>query len=291
MTFKGIEKAGYSGSFKKTFKIMAVDINRVSRSEEMEKLSYAYRKEGVKPVDEIVLTDQGYRLKNGRDYTLRYANNKAVADKNSVKPPMIIVKGKGNYVGEFSVPFQIVKADLRDLIVKTTPVEYKGGRGADYAYRPAVKLMDGKSALRAGRDYEIEYLNNTQAAYEAYMNPASGTANADGGAPVAVIRAGTDSAYEGEMVVPLPIYQKKLNKAEFRLEPEQALYTGGQVRPAVKVHYGNELLTEGEDYTIFYGKNIRSGKNQGSVTINGVAPKFGGSITVKFDIVRKPISY
>ncbi|MCM1415943.1 MAG: InlB B-repeat-containing protein [bacterium] len=298
MTFKGMETAGYSGSFKKTFKIAAADISRVSWAEGMDQLVFAYRKAGVKPTEEIVLTDQdGYRLKNGRDYTLRYVNNKAVADKNSLKPPMVIVKGKGNYTGEFSVPFRIVKADLREAVVRTTPVAYKPGKAADYVYKPTVKLLDGGSALRAGKDYDIVYQNNTQADYDAYMKSVSsaGVSAAGSAAPMAVITARADASYAlsaGEVLtVPLPIYQTKLNKAEFWVETEQALYTGSQVKPAVKVRYGSRLLTEGSDYTVSYGKNVKSGKNQGSVTISGIAPEFGGSMTVKFDIVRKAISY
>ncbi len=299
MTFKGVDQAGYSGSFKKTFQIAAADINRVSRAEGMKEIAVEYCKAGAKPVEEIALTDQsGYILKNGRDYTLRYANNKAVANITDAKPPTVIVKGKGNYKGEFSIPFRIVKADLRGVTVKTTPVPYKSNKAAGFAYKPAVKLLDGKSALRAGRDYEIEYRNNTQADYEKYMqgkeNTAeAGTPSADSGVPMAVITGKADSSYylEEPIVVPLPIYQKKFKKAELTVEIGETLYTGGQVTPTVKVYYGGGLLAEGRDYTLSYGTNIKSGRSRGKVTISGIAPKYGGSVTVKFDITRKPIAY
>ena len=59
------------------------------------------------------------------------------------------------------------------------------------------------------------------------------------------------------------------------------------------MYYGSEReeLEEGRDYTVSYGDNIKSGKNRGSVTVSGMAPEYGGSITVKFDIIRKPIIY
>ena len=300
MTFKGVDQAGYSGSFKKTFKITTADISRVNRAESMQNLVFDYCKAGVKPVEEIILTDQnGYRLKNGRDYTLRYANNKAVADITGPKPPTVIVKGKGNYAGEFSVPFRIVRADLAKMAVTTTPAAYKNNKAADFAYKPAVKLMEGRTALRAGRDYEIVYQNNTQADYDRYMEKweAAGTGgpSADGGVPAAVISEKAGSAYclDEPIIVPLPIYRTQFKKALLTVEPEEAVYTGSQVRPSVKVYYGSEReeLEEGRDYTVSYGDNIKSGKNRGSVTVSGMAPEYGGSITVKFDIIRKPIIY
>lgn len=299
MTFRGMNRAGYSGSFKKTFKITAADINRVNRVEDMGKLVFDYCKAGVRPVEQVVLMDQnGYLLKNGRDYTLQYVNNKAVANTAGSNPPMVIVKGKGNYAGEFSVPFEIIRADLAGITVQTTPVAYKSNRGADFAYRPAVKLMDGKSALRAGRDYEITYRNNTQADYDKYMEKwgdmsNAGLSPADGGAPVAVISEKAGSAYrlEKPIVIPLPVYQKQFRKTELTIELGEALYTGSQARPSVRVSYGSILLEEGRDYTVSYGANVKSGKNRGSVTVSGIAPEYGGSVTVKFDITRKPITY
>ena len=49
------------------------------------------------------------------------------------------------------------------------------------------------------------------------------------------------------------------------------------------------ILLENTNYTLSYGANISAGKNKGSVTINGMSPKYGGSITQKFDILKKTI--
>ena len=43
------------------------------------------------------------------------------------------------------------------------------------------------------------------------------------------------------------------------------------------------------DYTVTYGANIVSGKNKGSVTITGSSVKYGGSVTVKFEIKKRDI--
>ncbi len=302
MTFKGKEEAGFSGSFKKTFKITAADITKVTQAEGMKTLKYDYCKAGVKPVDDILLTNaSGITLHNGKDYTLKYVNNKAVADVTAEKPPTVVIKGKGNYTGETKVYFRIDKADLGNgnITVKTTPVAYNSRKASGYAYKPAVKLMEGKTPLRAGTDYEIAYLKNTQADYNEYLRKLESQENvAVEDTPRAVITEHAGAAYKLEapsIVVPLPIYQTKLVKKDLTVEiaPEESVYTGSQVTPSVKVYYGSgkALLEAGRDYTISYGSNNKSGKNKGSVTISGVAPKYGGDVTVKFDILRKPITY
>lgn len=303
MTFKGAADAGYNGSFKKTFKIMAADIGKMKRSATMENMVFSYSKAGVKPVEEIRLTNEaGQTLRSGKDYTLKYTNNKAVAGASDENPPTVTVKGKGNYTGEFSLKFDIVKADLQaeGIQIKTTPMAYKENKAQDYVYKPAVKLMDGKSALRADKDYKIEYRNHTQADYESYIEKIRGqtTPGSDilqEGGPVAVITEAEGSPYrlEQPIVVPLPIYLHKLTAATLKVyvDETQTVYSGGQVTPDVTVSWGGGMIREGENYTVSYGKNIASGKKKGSVVISGVAPYYGGSVTVKFDIVKKPITY
>lgn len=312
MIFKGVDKAGYSGSFKKTFKITPQDISGVVQAEGMQNITVGYTKAGAKPVDEILLTNsEGFQLSNGKDYTLKYANNKAVADATGEKAPTITVKGKGNYTGEFRVNFTITEGDLdwaidgTNITVKTSPVRYQGNKADNYAYKPAIKLADGKKALRAGTDYNIEYVQNTQADYDTFMQKLKDDENymqklEDGivsydGVPRAVITEKEGSNYRlgSPKPVLLPIYQTKFTKSNLTVEIGEAVYTGSQVRPEVTVYYQGEggLVKLEEGYSVSYGANIVSGKNKGSVTVSGIAPYYGGSVTVKFEIVRKPISY
>lgn len=320
MTFKGVEKAGYSGSFKKTFKITAADIadqEQVSRASVMESMVFPYCKAGVKPVEEIVLTNrEGFVLCNGKDYTLKYKNNKVVADVSAEKPPTVTVQGKGNYTGKFDITFRITKRGLKQAVddeniqIKKTAVIYNPNKAENYEYKPAIKLMDGKTALRANTDYVLVYEKNTQADYNAYLRvyeeavkkAESGETGPDVDRqlqelmPRAVITAQADCNYEadGEIIVPLPIYQTKLVKNKVQIDVvEEAIYRGDQVTPAVTVRdiVNGKILEKNKDYTVSYGANNKSGKNKGSVTVTGIAPEYGGSVTVKFDIVRKPIIY
>ena len=296
MIFTGKEETGFTGSFRKSFRIAAADITQAEQAAEMQDITVGYSKAGAKPVEEIILTNQeGIRLINGKDYTLRYTNNKEVAGKNDEKPPTVIVKGRGNYTGEFSVGYNIVKGDLQGDAIKVSvsAVSYQQNKPAEYAYKPSVKVTDGKSRLRAGVDYEITYENNTQADYEKYIQ------YLEGQEPRILITGIEGSNYivsSGEPIsVLLPIYRNKLKKTNLDVEVEEVIYTGKQVTPAVTVYYlegdRRTLLTEGEDYTLSYGANVASGKNKGSVTISGVGLYYGGNVTVKFDIGRKGIAY
>ena len=212
------------------------------------------------------------------------------------------VKGKGNYSGSFDVKFTIVQADLggENITVECAQVAYNSKKPDTYAYKPVVKVKDGKTVLKAGKDYEITYVKNTQADCRNYIQnlvdnqlivpPTEGRA-------MAVITGKEGSAYslQEPIQVPLEIYLEKLTKSNLEVQIDPVVYTGGQVRPGVtvacKVEGGSIPLTEGVDYTLVYGANTASGKNKGSVTVRGLAPDYGGSVTYKFEISRKDLKY
>lgn len=296
VTFVGAEEAGFSGSVKKTFRIKPAPITDTDQSDGMSHITVGYSREGAKPVEQIQLKNrEGRILQNGRDYTLRYANYKAVAAAGDEKPPTVIIKGKGNYTGEFKVFYTIIRGglDAEKISVRTTPVQYQANKADAYAYRPAVKVLDGKSALKAGKDYVITYVNNTQADYRAYMEKLAGGTAGESDMPRAVITAKEGSSYRVEepIVVPLPIYQNKLTRSTLTVEVGEAVYDGAQLRPQVTVSYQGKVLSEGEDYVLTYGTNVKAGKNQGSVKISGAAPYYGGDVTVKFNIGKRELTY
>lgn len=142
-----------------------------------------------------------------------------------------------------------------------------------------------------------------------------GTASEQSGPSVTVKGAGN---YTGETKVELGkyLYAVKLEKRSLYVVVSegkgQNVYTGKQLTPQVAVYCGeakavskakqaketdDAVLTAGEykliklsenDYTLDYGINIVAGKNKGSVTVTG-AGKYGGSVTVKFQIEKKAI--
>lgn len=146
--------------------------------------------------------------------------------------------------------------------------------------------------------------------------------------PMAVITVPETSKYllvdssgaeTSELCIPLAIYKNQLKKNILYICVEEPSYTGEQIMPsgeAVRVYTGSPQavkaasqakekndsiltdpnqsykltrLSEGKDYTLSYGKNVAAGKNKGSLTVNGLAPQYGGSVQVKFTILGKGI--
>lgn len=116
MTFTAKPISGYSGSFKKIFKIMAQNLPEAVKIMAKDRIVYgsedirligeiAYRREGVKPSDRIYLINQqtGIVLKEGVDYTINYSDNEAVMTDDTRKLPAMNIKGKGNYTGILQV--------------------------------------------------------------------------------------------------------------------------------------------------------------------------------------------
>jgi len=313
MTFTTKGDSGYTGSIKKTFKINVADIKTVQQVD-MDNITLPYTKNGVKPVDEIKLVNEkGISLVYGKDYTLAYENNKKVADKTDEEAPTIIVKGKGNYGGEpLRIPFTIKKAVLssEDFKIEVKEMAYNAKKAAEYQYKPAVKIYDGSKALSVNKDYEIEYKNNTQEAYQAYLETLNPELK-----PKVVITQVDDSNYKIVEAIEeeLPIYQTKFTGKNIYVLCESSEYTGEQVSTTIAVYYtedknimkqakkltdkdaiealGLKKLNEGSDYTVSYGKNIVAGKNKGTVTIKGNAPLCGGSVNVKFTIDNKKLTW
>lgn len=316
ITFTAAEGSIYSGSFNKTFKIKAVDINSVlerSENNAVYEIITPYEKSGAKPTDQIRLTYNDIPLQNGKDYTVSYQNNKAIANKNAATHPTIIIKGKGSFTGKKEIAFTITQGVLKKEHVTITPVAYNDKKADSYQYNPSVKIKVGNTVLKKDTDFKVVFENNDQASYKDYINKQSNSKE-----PVAVITSGTGNNYaieNTEIRVPLPIYQTKLTKNNVYIVVESAVYTGQQVTPEVRVYFAdsdhtealkevknNKLTTDTDiqragltklvkdvDYTLNYGTNITAGKNKGSVTITGKSNNYGGSITQKFNIQKKTI--
>jgi hypothetical protein len=293
MTFKGVEENGYSGSIKKTFKINAADISKLTQATD---ISVEYTKSGATPTDQISLTNaNGIKLISGKDYTVKCQNNKAVSAADSENAPTMLIRGKGNYAGELTVPFTITKASLdsEQITYSIKPVAYDSTKPADYEYKFSIKVMDNKKALREKQDYEITYLKNTQEDYETYLEKLKNATATQSDMPRVEITAVENGNYTNTKEVPLPIYTTKLTKSNVTIEVAEANYSGSQATPDVTVYYtgGGERITleKDKDYTITYGANIQSGNNKGTVTISGLSPYYGGDVTQKFTINPKNV--
>lgn len=176
--FKGINE--YTGQIRKTYKITACQIgsgetginpaitlqyytedtpDRLQQIANLSQIATPYMKGGSKPA--VVLTFQGVELVQGRDFTVKYANNKAVtptgpegADEKNL--PKITVTGKGNYKGSITGFFRITDGQMAQdngkLTMTAKDVVYKNKKNA---YKSSVALTDCNGArLSAGKDYD-----------------------------------------------------------------------------------------------------------------------------------------
>lgn len=268
MIFTAKPESGYSGSFKKTYKIEAADFGDAvsvsavddgagdvveirGENEYRLKGTVNYTKEGAKPSDRVKLilgakTEAPITLTEGKDYTVSYQNNSLPAD---TEASVMIMNGKGNYKGTLTVSFNISKAAMEgndNLTVTTTEVAYNARRGTGYQYMPAIKVTDGKKPLTENQDYTVVRYRNTQAEVDAYLK-----AKEDGAEesvlqnlrPYAIITATGESGYTGSMRADLTVYRTRLKKNMLYVvltgAPEQTTYNGEHLRPDVAVYYGD----------------------------------------------------
>jgi len=277
MTFTAKPSSGYTGSFKKTFKINAaglaadtVTILTTASSDGTadDRIMYTadgiqfagkvvYTKAGAKISDRICLQNkEGFALKEGTDYTVSYSGNRAVTTGSRTEAPSMKIRGKGNYAGELVLTFEISKASLEEnanISASPAAVAYNRAKPEDYEYRPKIKVMDGKQALDENNDYGITYYNCTQAEVKSYLETlesfegASGekvqAAGLENKKPYALVTAKGEGNYEGSRRVELTIYQNKLTGSRlyvvFTKDETQLTYTGEQVKPEVTVYYGD----------------------------------------------------
>lgn len=277
---------------KKTFKIEAYDIGVDSNKKikSSKDLSVPYCKNGSTP--DPVITFDGKKLVNGKDYSLKYKNNKALSNGSAE----IIVKGKGNFKGTVSIPFTITSQKLENLNLTLADKPYKNKANI---YTTRIKLLDtnGK-ALSAGKDYDKNSITYTYA--DTVTLESGGTKKA--GDPVSatdiipvntqiqvIVNAKAGSCYTGTAKGIYRIIKSDIKSAKISI-PAQT-YTGNAIVPAksdITVTVGGTKLAESEFEIVGCTNNIKKGK--ASITIKGVG-NYGGTKTVKFTIKSKGLSW
>lgn len=256
-------------------------------------------------------------LRQGKDYTVKYKNNKAVASADAKKnnkdiAPQIIIKGKGNYIlgsGSGIVKrFAITPFDLSTAILTISDKAYS--KKANVYKKTTILITDRdyknlKLKAGAGKDYTVAYATsdgtNTPAAGQAVTVTITGNRNPDG--------SGTGSC-TGQVTGSYRIMDgkkhKDINKAKVIINPnakgktQPCIYTGSGIEPGqtgqplLKITFGSgknlQVLTEKTasnptgDYEILgYFNNVNKGSGA-VVLIRGTGNTFRGVRAVKFKI-------
>ena len=309
ITFTGIN--GYTGTLKKTYKIQAYNLadeaGRINVSEIPEQ---NYCKGGAMPKPEVVYTTtNGQRivLTEGKDYTLKYSNHKAVADKTAKKVPTVTITGKGNFAGTKTQKFTILGSSLSATTMIANDVVYQ--KKANIC-KPSIALYDtdGKK-LAAGTDYsktviytyakdvEVMQIISKQTVYITRLQGEE-VDKKDiipvGAEIIATVTGMKNYAGDGNA----PSTQSATfrfvaaNIAKAKVNVVVQTYTGKAIEPTkddITVKFGNSSPLAKTDYEIVgYSNNVKKGTAK--VTIRGIG-NYGGEKTVTFKINSKSMNY
>ncbi|MDE7131001.1 MAG: BspA family leucine-rich repeat surface protein, partial [Lachnospiraceae bacterium] len=287
VTIKGIN--AYTGTIKKTFQITAYDMKENSGSQIKgldSVITVKYLKGGSRPTLELTFGDK--TLIEGKDYTLAYKNNKAVTFANTVRKPVITIKGKGNFKGSLDKTFTIESKNLNDpeypvkMSVADKSFINKAGK---YISKPELTDADGKK-LVAGKDYEKEISYTLE---DGTVLTGKSKVAAETNVIVTVTGKG---AYSGELKTSYRITKSDFSKANIRITSQ--IYTGKKItldKDSVTVKIGKDTLSFGTDYEIVEGSYVNNTeKGTAKVKIVGKG-NYGGTKTVSFRITARKFSW
>ena len=324
---------GYTGTVKKTFKITQADLAAEGTEAKIAAsgaqsaygsyasagsntsgaIKVAFAKNGAKPA--IVVTAKmangnTVTLKEGKDYTVTYANNKAVSEGKNLtekKLPLITVKGKGNFKGSIKQTFTITNKSLADKVnpitvtVADVPANKNKGK---FVSKPVVTDETG-TKLKEKTDYTLSYSLLMANGEETKLDVKKDVVN-EPGSTIRITITGAGN-YQGEgsvLTADYRITESDFKKVTVKVVPKTLPYTTKPVTLTeedliltMKVGTGRQavveelkLITDGDDtkdgYKIIgYKNNVNKGTAQ--VTLQGCG-KYGGTKTVKFYIGTRP---
>ncbi|MBR3769567.1 MAG: leucine-rich repeat protein [Lachnospiraceae bacterium] len=301
--FTGIN--GYTGTLKKSYKITPFDIEtgRVNITDIGE---LAFTKNGTTPKP-IVSYDGGSGedavvLVEGKDYTLKYANNKAITKETDTKLPTVTITGKGSFKGVLTQTFQIVSSDLSDESIKMTATDITYQEKAGLC-KPTITLIDSNGKkLAAGTDYErtITYTYARDVEVTQLVNKQKVYVTRLEGEPVDkldIIPVGTEiraevagmKNYTGTKSVIFRYIAGSIAKASIKVNNQA--YTGKPVEPTkadITVKIGKDTLAKTDYEIVGYSNNEKKGTAK--ITIRGIGD-YSGEKTVTFKITTKTLNY
>ena len=322
---------GYTGTVKKTFKITQADLAaegteaKIAAADSLQNASnaaggdaadsaikVAFVKNGAKPavvVTAKLVNGNTVTLKEGKDYTVTYANNKAVSEGKNLtekKLPLITVKGKGNFKGSIKQTFTITNKSLADaenpITVTVADVPANKNKGK-FVSKPVVTDENG-TKLKENTDYKLSYSLLTETG-AVELDTKTGIVN-EPGSTVRITITGAGN-YQGEgsvLTADYRITEFDFTKVTVKVVPKTLPYTTKPVTLTendlvitMKVGTGKQAVVEElplvttengktDGYKIIgYKNNVNKGTAQ--VTLQGCG-KYGGTKTVKFYIGTRP---
>ena len=280
-----------SGTVTKTFKIIPFDIKNAPTEQfrvDLDKSVYPYAKSGVKPKPTVSFKvgSTWRELKEKKDYTLSFANNKALHSGAGENTPIVKVTGKGNFKGtNQNTTFAIEQADMTASGIKVVAgdIVYSNKEGNWKPKKITVTDADGKT-LTAVKDYDpntIEYSNELGEILNGTETlPAGSTIH------VSVKAAESSRVYSGTAEGTYRIAKADIGKLTATVAAKP--YTGNAVtltNADITWRLGGKKV-DGVDFVIGnYQNNTNKGK--ATVTVRGAGENYCGSKTIAFTIRAK----
>lgn len=234
-----------------------------------------YNGAALKP--EVTVYYDDIKLTAGKDYSVKYSNNKNAYALASDDPgysekaaPTAVVTGKGNFSGNAAVTFRILPKNIGDNDVT---VDSKGlYLTANDKVQKAVPVAKyGKTVLKTGKDYELSYPDSDDGDYM------------KAGQNRVVMTAKEGSNYTGSRTLLQTIARgdlARISKCKITIGKSYE-YTGSPIIPDVTVKSGKTILTEGRDYKLILTDNREVGT--ATVMVTGIGG-FSGSKKGSFKI-------
>ena len=338
--FTALDSGVYTGSVKKTFKIVKpalfvknASTKKMELNENLEILvvsesdifrtvlsgsnmgamgSLTFEELGVTP--EVYVTYKGVRLKEGVDYKLTIANNKAVStyDKNGnpAKYAAITITGMGNFTGTLKgslkdvpgltytvEPRWLMCRDLNnpdatancgeEVFCSIPSVVYKKGDKTVYKPAPVITSYNTGKKLSAGKDYTVTYLDNTNKNI-----PVDEKTGLPTEAVYQQVKIEFKGNYRGEAVCNYSVAPLDFKKLIVTVDKQT--YAPGEEVPHSAIHVkvsknSKEELKEGVDYTVAWDTG-RFKVGTGEICIEGMGA-YSGTRIIKYTVEKAKLDW
>lgn len=222
---------------------------------------------GIQKCPAVLALNGTKEMKLNEDYFLQYGENVNAGEEAG----SVTIVGNGNYTGTVTRKFTISSLGIASESVMVAHIPEQEYKGKEICPPVTVTFTDanGTQQTLTDKDYAVTYLANT--AVGTAMAKIEGHGNFGG------------SRTETFVIQPHNIGASDVTLATI---PNQA-YTGNELRPEVKLMYGEYPLNFGTDYRVEYKDNVELGT--ATVTIYGNG-NFNGDRTETFKIVNNDIS-
>ncbi len=230
-------------------------------------------------LEDLRVFSSGLLLKEGKDYTLTYSNNK------NVGTATVKIKGIGNFTAATTVNFTISPANIStgDFSVENI---YLLNNKNNKKLVPVVK-WNGK--VVPASTFEYTYLKEGA---NIYADDPETTTDYTVSHQI-VIRPKKDTNFSGILAVDVKIKNDAINVSDttITLDPNLKSYSlddyDGPAEPYVVVKKGNVEYDEDTDYSVEYFNNDTAGK--GYLVVTGLGDKLIGQKKISFTVTGRPI--